>query len=159
MMSRWLAQGSQDGPWTGFQVKSTDDPEPVSIDEVQLEMKFEYKAHKSIKALAHGVVQPTDSEVTDQMEKPPVRELLYTLLDIKCSSTKASAFKIKPSSILVGRKSGLDSSLMFYIHDQGGTRCGYGLGQQPPHLDQDYHSDNLQWILLSKSQPAQVSLR
>lgn len=133
--------------------------EPVSIDAVQLEMKFQYKAHTFVKAAIHGAVQPTGSKVIDLVEKPFARAPLYTLLDIECSSTRASAFKIGSSSILVGRRSGLGISLMFHIHDQGGTRCGYGLGRQPPHLKQEYYSDNLQWILVSKSQPSQVSLR
>lgn len=129
------------------------------VGTLELQMKVEYKGHTPTQSSTQGVSQLTDSELASPTETPNVHAPLYTLLDIECLSTKASDFTTEP--IFEPELYGTDYSLFatFYINDQGGTRCGYSCGKVPSLSGDDFHSDNLRWILLSRHQPPEVRLQ
>lgn len=134
--------------------------ENLPEEAVELEMTFEYKTHRLSKVSIQDVLQSTNSEAFDSVEKAPVPAPLYTLLEIECSSTKTSTFKIIPFDMTgrhLARRPDL-SEPMFCIYNQAGFCCGYSLGKGPQLLEEDIHSDRFQWILLSRSHPMQVSI-
>lgn len=136
-----------------------DDPtvaEPVPAEAVELAMKVRYRSSGLSEAQLQGNLQPAGSEVKDPADS------LYTILDIEGWSTIVSAFSFGSyREASVGRTLGHREILgsVLYVHDQAGSRCGHSLGMHPDLLEDEYRSDQLQWILVSKSQPIEVGLR
>lgn len=141
--------------WAGWKDSVFFDPnhdieKPLFEREADSVIKIAYYSLPHIDYLTKVVPQqPGGSEAADPIKQPFGHAAPYTLLEIKCSYTKASEFSMEPGDKLWKR--GVAYSLRFYILDQWGTRCGYSLGQQPRLLEEDYHSDQFLWILLSKS--------
>lgn len=144
--------------------------ERVPVEAVELQMKFKHKTYTSTKASIEGVFQPY-VEVVNPTEEVTVQTPLYTLLDIECFSTKASMFRIdtefmvdkrgtmiKRSTRSTGRSGNSIFGTLCQVWDRWLCHCGYFLGGRPNISEDDYYSDDFQWILLSSSQPVQVSL-
>lgn len=141
-----------------------DDPtvaEPVPAEAVESAMWVRYRTSRLSEAQLQGNLQPVASEVKDSADESSLPEPLYTMLDIECWYTTASAFAFKSyREASVGRTLGHREILgsVLYVHDQAGSRCGHSLGKHPDLLEDEYRSDRLQWILVSKSQPIVVGL-
>lgn len=133
----------------------------VPFEAPQLEMKIKYKAHTPIKDPIQGVHQPQGFEVVEPTEEagPHAPYQIYTLLDIECSFTKSSAFRvdIQAQASIRSRDVPIISGMISRVFDQRGTSCGHSFGHHPQVSKEDYQSDEFQWILLSRSQPIQVS--
>lgn len=132
----------------------------VPVRKVKSEMMIKFPAGPPIKAPDQSLLQPANSEAAHSTEKSNVQAPLYMILDIKCFSTKASAFRVGAERGAKKRKTVLEDrfSIVFEVYGQGGSSCGTSLGRMPNVLDEDYNSDDLQWILLSTSHFAPVSL-
>lgn len=152
----WSWAGWRDSKFGDY--RGANDPFRISAETVELEMKFECKSHALTKVPIQSDFRTSDTQAADATERSIVRSSPYTLLDIQCYSTKASAFRIKP-----GRHYPLNwpesKKLQFQVHDQVGTACGCSFGIPPSLSDNDYHSDNLKWIMVSRSKPTDVSLQ
>lgn len=136
--------------------------EPVPFEAVRVDMKVQYRSPELVQPPPLGALQPAGSQkVEGPNEAPSPPAPLYTLLDIECLSTKASAFEFRTyRQAELGHKRRYLERLgsILYVHDQAGKRCGHSLGKPPDLLEEEYRSDQLQWILVSKSQPIRVSL-
>lgn len=153
----WLWAGWKDSIFFGDPTVA----EPVPAEAVESTMKVRYRASRLSEAQLQGNLQPAGSEVKDPADESSLPEPLYTMLDIECWSTTASAFAFKSyREASVGRTLGHREILgsILYDHDQAGSRCGHSLGKHPDLLEDEYCSHQLQWILVSKSQPIEVGL-
>lgn len=139
--------------------------ERVPVEAVDSQMKVKLKTYTSTKAPIEGVLQPF-VEVVNPTEEATVQTPLYTLLDIECFSVKASMFRVDTKSRVDERATGVKKStgksgifgMLCQVWDRRGRGCGHCLGGMPNVSDYDYHTDDFQWVLLSRSQPIQVSL-
>lgn len=120
----------------------------LSVEAVEMDMKFQYKPHSLTEHPNKGAPQSTGSELAGVKENPSVPTSLYMLLEIEAFSTNPSMFTIKSNP---------ERSGVLYVHDQWGACCGHSHGAEPFISEEHYHSGQFQWILLSKSQPIPVS--
>lgn len=134
--------------------------ERMPFEEVKLEMKVGFKAYTPIKTPIQGVLQTECWEAATLTDSGTMPTPLYILLNIECSSTKASVFRLEIGAMLTASRIGVPIFLgtVRDVFDQQGKSCGQCHGTFGRVSEEDYCSDDLKWILLSRSQPHLVSL-
>ncbi|KAG6358249.1 hypothetical protein INS49_014133 [Diaporthe citri] len=155
--------------WAGWKDPAYFDDEVIAerlpVEAVESQVKVRHKTYTYTKAPIEGVLQPY-VEVVNLTEGAAVQTPLYTVLDVECFSTKASTFKVDMKFRVDARgtvvkkntgKSGI-FGMLCQVYERG-QACGYCLGGMPNVSEDDYYSDDFQWILLSRSQPVHVSVQ